>query len=406
MSSDNSSKTYALTSTPTWGRALLAVLERLDHGELNFTAPDGTRSCFRGSRPGPQADLAISDWGVAGSLLRAADVGMAECYRDGRLQTSDLTALLMLCAANETALAQRFYAQPFVSLYLRLKHLWRTNTRAQARKNIAAHYDLSNDFYGLWLDPTMTYSSACFDGDDSRSLESAQHAKYERMLTMVGARDGQHILEIGCGWGGFAEYAVRSRNVRVTGITLSPAQLVYARTRMEKANLAAQVDLQIVDYRDLRGHYDHIVSVEMFESVGERYWRTFFAVLHARLKPGGRAALQAITIDEKVFERYRRSSDFIREYIFPGGMLAPQSRMVADAARSGLALHASTRCGHDYATTLKLWRKRVHATVGPIRALGFDEHFLRLGHFDLCYCEAGFRCGRTDVAQLAFNHAP
>ena len=323
MSSDNSSKTYALTSTPTWGRALLAVLERLDHGELNFTAPDGTRSCFRGSRPGPQADLAISDWGVAGSLLRAADVGMAECYRDGRLQTSDLTALLMLCAANETALAQRFYAQPFVSLYLRLKHLWRTNTRAQARKNIAAHYDLSNDFYGLWLDPTMTYSSACFDGDDSRSLESAQHAKYERMLTMVGARDGQHILEIGCGWGGFAEYAVRSRNVRVTGITLSPAQLVYARTRMEKANLAAQVDLQIVDYRDLRGHYDHIVSGEMFESVGERYWRTFFAVLHARLKLGGRAALQAITIDEKVFERYRRSSDFIREYIFPGGMLAP-----------------------------------------------------------------------------------
>ena len=406
MASDHSSKTYAHTATPPWGRALLAVLERLDHGELNFTAPDGTRSCFRGSRPGPQADLEIADWGVAGRMLRAADVGMAECYRDGRLQTSDLTALLLLCAANETALAQRFYAHPLVSLYLRLKHLWRTNTRAQAKKNIAAHYDLSNAFYGLWLDPTMTYSSACFDGDDTRSLESAQHAKYERMLTMVGARDGQHILEIGCGWGGFAEYAVRTRNVHVTGITLSPAQLAYARQRMDDAGLAAQVNLQLIDYRDLGGHYDHIVAVEMFESVGERYWQCFFDVLHARLKPGGRAVLQAITIDATVFKRYRRSSDFIREYIFPGGMLAPQSRMVADAARSGLALTTSARLGHDYATTLKLWRERVHLAAGPIRALGFDEQFLRLWQFYLCYCEAGFRCGRTDVAQLAFSHAP
>ena len=405
MATDDSSKTYPLTSTPTWGRVFLAVLERLDHGELNFTAPDGTRSCFRGSRPGPQADLEISDWGVAGCMLRAADVGMAECYRDGRLQTSDLTALLLLCAANETALAQRFYAQPLISLYLRLKHLWRTNTRAQAKKNIAAHYDLSNAFYGLWLDPTMTYSSACFEGDDTRTLEHAQHTKYERMLAMVDAQAGQHILELGCGWGGFAEYAARTRKVRVTGITLSPAQLEYARQRMHNAGLAAQVDMQLIDYRDLGRHYDHIVSVEMFESVGERYWRCFFDVLRARLKPGGRAAMQAITIDAAVFERYRRSSDFVREYIFPGGMLAPQSRMVADAARSGLALNASACFGRDYATTLKLWRERVHAVAGPVRALGFDEHFLRLWQFYLCYCEAGFRCGRTDVVQLAFSHA-
>ena len=405
MATQDSSKAYALTSTPSWGRAFLAVLERLDHGELNFTAPDGTRSCFRGSQPGPQADLEIRDWGVAGCVLRAADVGLAECYRDGRLETSDLTALLLLCATNETALAQRFYAQPWVALYLRLKHLWRTNTRAQARKNIAAHYDLSNAFYGLWLDGTMTYSSACFDGDGARSLESAQEAKYERMLAMVGAHHGQHILEIGCGWGGFAEYAARSRNLRVTGITLSPAQLEYARRRIAAAGLEGQVDLQLIDYRDLRGQFDHIVSVEMFESVGERYWRRYFDVLNARLKPGGRAAVQAITIDPTVFERYRRSSDFIREYVFPGGMLAPQSRMVADAARSGFALIASTRFGHDYATTLKLWRERVQAAGQSIRALGFDARFLRLWQFYLCYCEAGFRCGRTDVAQLAFSHA-
>ncbi len=405
MTSHDSSKAYALTSTPSWGRAFLAVLERLDHGELNFTAPDGTRSCFRGSQPGPQADLEIRDWGVAGRVLRAADVGLAECYRDGRLETSDLTALLLLCAANETALAQRFYAQPVVALYLRLKHLWRTNTRAQAKKNIAAHYDLSNAFYGLWLDSTMTYSSACFDGDPSRSLARAQDAKYERMLAMVGAHDGQHILEIGCGWGGFADYAARSRNLRVTGITLSPAQLEFAQARMLAAGLAAQVDLQLIDYRDLRGQFDHIVSVEMFESVGERYWRRYFEVLNARLKPGGRAAVQAITIDPAVFERYRCGSDFIREYIFPGGMLAPQSRMVADAARSGHALTASTCFGHHYATTHKRWRERVQAAGQAIRALGFDERFLRLWQFYLCYCEASFRCGRTDVAQLAFSHA-
>ena len=242
----------------------------------------------------------------------------------------------------------------------------------------------------------MTYSSACFDGDPSRSLASAQDPKYERMLALVDAHDGQHILEIDCGWGGFADYAARSRNLRVTAITLSPAQIEYARARMLAAGLAAQVDLQITDYRDLRGQFDHIVSVEMFESVGERYWRRYFEVLNARLKPGGRAAVQAITIDPTVFERYRRSSDFIREYIFPGGMLAPQSRIV---------LIASTRFGHDYATTLKLWRERVQSAGQAIGALGFDERFLRLWQFYLCYCEASFRCGRTDVAQLAFSQA-
>ncbi len=402
MDIEDSSKSYSLRAVPALARGLLALFARLDHGELNFTAPDGTRTCFRGAHAGPQADLEFTDWGVAGAIMRAADVGLAECYRDGRLETSDLTALLLLCAANEHALAQRFYAQPLISLYLRLKHLWRANTRAQAKRNIAAHYDLSNEFYGLWLDDTMTYSSACFEGDSSRSLAAAQHAKYERMLNLVDAQPGQHVLEIGCGWGGFAEYAVRTRDVRVTGITLSQAQLEFARARMAHAGIESQVDLRLIDYRDLGGQFDNIVSVEMFEAVGERYWRRFFEVLRERLKPGGRAAVQAITIDAQVFERYRRSSDFIREYVFPGGMLAPESRMVADAAQAGLTLEQSSRFGHDYATTLMLWRERVQAAATPIRALGFDERFMRLWQFYLCYCEAGFRSGRTDVAQLAF----
>ncbi len=403
MAIEQSTKSYSISAVPTLARAFLALLARLDHGELNFTAPDGTLTCFRGSHAGPRADLDISDWGVAGAIMRAADVGLAECYRDGRLETSDLTALLLLCASNESALAQRFYAQPLVSLYLRLKHLWRTNTRAQAKRNIAAHYDLSNQFYALWLDETMTYSSACFEGDSTRTLNVAQQAKYERMLTLVDAQPGQHLLEVGCGWGGFAEYAARSRDVRVTGITLSSAQLDFAQTRITKAGLGALVDLQLIDYRDLGGQFDHIVSVEMFESVGERYWRRYFEFLNARLKPGGRAALQAITIQPQVFERYRRTSDFIREYVFPGGMLAPESRMVADATRAGLTLQDATRFGHDYATTLVMWRERVQAAAGPIRALGFDERFMRLWQFYLCYCEAGFRCGRTDVVHLAFS---
>lgn len=398
-------KTRATRSVPTGARNFIALLSRLTHGELNFTAPDGTRTCFRGSEAGPQADLEIGDWGVADALLRAADVGMAECYRDGRLESSDVTALVMLCAANEAAFARHFYAQPLVALQLYLKHWWRANSRAQAKRNIAAHYDLSNAFYALWLDETMTYSAACFDGDASRPLVDAQRAKYERMLELVDAQLGQHILEVGCGWGGFAEYAVKTRDVRVTGITLSAAQLAYAQTRMRQAGIADRVKLQLIDYRDVGGRYDHIVSVEMFEAVGERYWRRYFEALAARLETGGCAALQAITIAPEVFPRYRQTSDFIREYIFPGGMLAPERRMVADAARAGLALEQATHFGHDYATTLTLWRERVQAASAPIRALGFDERFMRLWQFYLSYCEAGFRCGRTDVVHLAFRHA-
>lgn len=406
MAIEHLHKIHATRSVAPGARAFIALLTQITHGELNFTAPDGTRTCFRGSQGGPQATLELSDWGVAGALLRAADVGMAECYRDGRLETSDLTALLLLCAANEATFARYFYARPHVALYLYLKHAWRANTRAQARRNIAAHYDLSNQFYSLWLDETMTYSAACFEGDASRSLADAQQAKYARMLDLIDAQPGQHILEVGCGWGGFAEYAVKTRDVRVTGITLSAAQLEFAQARMARAGIAENVTLQLVDYRDLGGRFDHIVSVEMFEAVGERYWRRYFEALKARLKPGGRAALQAITIAPEVFPRYRRTSDFIREYIFPGGMLAPEPRMVSDAAKAGLALQQATRFGHDYATTLALWRERVQTAAGPIRALGFDERFMRLWHFYLCYCEAGFRSGRTDVVHLAFRHAP
>ncbi len=385
---------------PRAGRLLLALLARLDTGTLTFTAPDGTVTKFRGVHPGPAADLRFDDWDVAGAAIRSAEIGLAECYRDGRLHTSDLTAFLMLCAANQAALEKVFYGKPLVALWLRFKHFLRSNTRTNSKKNIHAHYDLSNDFYAQWLDGTMTYSSALFAGNAQRPMEEAQTAKYERILQVLDPQPGARILEIGCGWGGFAEHAASTRDVQVHGITLSKAQLGFARARMAKKGLADRVSLEYIDYRDVEGQFDYIVSIEMFEAVGERYWPVYFKTVHDRLKPGGRAVIQAITIDDAAFPRYRATSDFIREYIFPGGMLAPIARFINDAKAAGLDAREPFCFGLDYAATLAWWRDRVNAASETIKPLGFDEKFLQLWRFYLSYCEAGFRAGRTDVLQI------
>ena len=377
-----------------------SLIKRLDRGSLTFTSPEGHTTLFRGAHPGPHADLRIADWRVASEAIKAAEIGVAESYRDGRMFTSDLTAFLMLCVENEKALEKVFYGKPLVALLFRIKHLLRANTRAQAKKNISAHYDLSNSFYQLWLDETMSYSSAVFNGDATQSMASAQNAKYARILDVLKPMPGQTILEIGCGWGGFAEYAAQTRGVKVTGITLSNAQLEFARKRIENAHLDHLVDLQLIDYRDVQGQFDFVVSIEMFEAVGERYWNTYFKTVRNRLKPKGRAVIQSITIAEEVFARYRQTSDFIREYIFPGGMLAPIPRFIADAKKQGLSAGEPYRFGLDYADTLKWWLQRVNAKANEIKPLGFDEKFLQIWRFYLCYCEAGFRTGRTDVMQI------
>ena len=385
---------------PRAGRLLLSLLHRLDTGTLTFTAPDGSTTTYRGAHPGPAADLKFDDWGVASEVIRSAEIGLAECYRDGRLHTNDLTAFLMLCTANQAALEKVFYGKPLVALWLRFKHFLRSNTRTNSKKNIQAHYDLSNDFYAQWLDGTMSYSSALFEGDAKRTMEAAQTAKYERILKALDPKPDARILEIGCGWGGFAEHAAATRGVKVHGITLSSAQLAYARERIAKKGLADRATLEYIDYRDVQGEYDYIVSIEMFEAVGERYWPTYFRTVHDRLKPGGRAVIQAITIDEAAFPRYRATSDFIREYIFPGGMLAPVNRFVSDATGAGLEARDPHRFGLDYAATLAWWRERVNAAAENIKPLGFDEKFLQLWRFYLSYCEAGFRTARTDVMQI------
>jgi cyclopropane-fatty-acyl-phospholipid synthase len=381
-------------------RTFFRVLSRLSAGRLAVTTPDGNCRVFAGADPGPVADLEIRDWKAVGRIVRGAEIGVAECWRDGLIATSDMTAFLELCVANEKALAEVFYGNPVVALFFRISHLLRANTRAGSRKNIHAHYDLGNAFYRLWLDRTMTYSSGLFTEGHADTLEAAQEAKYERMLETLGVTAGHHVLEIGCGWGGFAEYAARTRGCRVTGITISRAQLDYAQERIRAAGLGHLVELRFQDYRDLEGQYDRIVSIEMFEAVGERWWPSYFRTVRERLVPGGRACIQAITIDEAAFARYRRSSDFIREYIFPGGMLASVTRMGDEARAAGLRAHEPFRFGRHYAETLRRWLARVNESAGAIRALGFDDRFLALWRFYLHYCEVGFNSGRTDVIHL------
>ncbi len=402
----HSHSTRTSNRLPRAAKLFHSLLHRLDCGTLTFTSPEGITTHFRGTRAGPAADIRFDDWGVATATFKSAEIGLAECYRDGRVHTSDLTAFLMLCAENQRALEQIFYGKPLVALLFRIKHMLRFNTRANAKKNIHAHYDLSNDFYRLWLDESMSYSSAVFDGDHNRTMEAAQTAKYQRILDILNPAPGQTILEIGCGWGGFAEYAARTRDVKVTGITLSTAQMAFARQRIAGAGLSALVDLQLIDYRDVRGQFDFVVSIEMFEAVGERFWPVFFDTLHARLKPGGRAMVQTITIAEDVFSRYRQTSDFIREVIFPGGMLPPIPRFIELSHASGLTAGEPYRFGIDYAATVKWWRDRVNEKSTLIKPLGFDERFLQLWRFYLCYCEAGFRNGRTDVMQIELTRAP
>ena len=384
---------------PFAARAIFEALSRLDRGRLAMVTPEGIRRHFEGRASGPQAELAIHDYAALGRIARRAEIGLFEAWRDGQVSTPDMTALLRLAAANVPALERVAYGNPLVAGLLRLAHVLRPNTRAGARRNIHAHYDLGNAFYEAWLDPSMTYSSAIFSSP-GQDLLAAQHAKYDRIIDTLALARGDRVLEIGCGWGGFAERAALRIGCEVTGLTISRAQLDFARERMARAGLEGRVDLQFRDYRDAKGTYDRIVSIEMVEAVGERYWPAYFRTLHGRLAPGGRAMLQSIVIDEAAFARYRRSSDFIREYIFPGGMLPSVERLHAEARRAGLEPVDTFRFGRDYAETLRRWRDAFDAAEPRVRALGFDDAFLAAWRFYLHYCEAGFDEGRIDVVQL------
>lgn len=392
--------TQTLRSAPRFARSALEQLKHLQVGELLVTTPESDLLHFRGPEPGPSAHIVVRDWKAVNAAVRSGDIGIAEAYRDGLVQIDDVTAFLELFVRNVDALEKLVYGGWLGRIFYWMTHLLRPNTRSGSRKNIHAHYDLGNDFYRLWLDKNMTYSSALFDGDHSQSLASAQDAKYERILAVLDPQPGQRILEIGCGWGGFAEYAARTRGVQVHGITVSQAQLSYARERMQKQGLGNLVELTFTDYRDVTGSYDYVVSIEMFEAVGERYWSTYVKALHDRLKCGGRAVVQTITIADDAYEAYRRTSDFIRQYIFPGGMLPCPAKFVELTAAANLATLGSHAFGLDYAETLKRWRHSFNATEKEVDGMRFDHAFRQIWRFYLCYCEAGFRTGRTDVMQI------
>jgi cyclopropane-fatty-acyl-phospholipid synthase len=380
---------------PLAARAVLALLERIGYGRVEVALPDGSLRALGGGAP--VARLEVADWGVFGAALRRGDIGFAKAFIDGRWSSPDLAQLLTVIARNRTAIERAVYGGGWGQLAYRLRHAFNANTRRGSRRNIAAHYDLGNDFYALWLDPSMTYSSALFTGDALQPLQAAHAAKYRRILERLAPRPGDRILEIGCGWGAFAEMAARDFGCRVTGLTLSEEQHAYAEARMHHAGVADRVDIAFRDYRDERGTYDHVVSIEMYEAVGERFWPTYFGAIGKRLKPGGRAMVQAITIADHLFERYRASTDFIQQYVFPGGMLASPTRFRAEVHRAGLRVEAELAFGASYAETLRRWRGAFKARLPEMRALGYEERFLRTWEFYLAYCEAGFASECTDV---------
>jgi cyclopropane-fatty-acyl-phospholipid synthase len=383
-------------------RLLRRLLARLQVGRIHVILPSGRCMTVDGIAPGPEATVRIRNWRLVNRILLGGDMGVAEGYMAGDWDSPDLAALLDLSLRNERALTD-LIRQPWpVRLLARLRHALHANTPRGSRRNIAVHYDLGNAFYGHWLDETMSYSSALFETPDE-PMADGQRRKYERLALALNLRPGDHVLEIGCGWGGFAEIAARDFGCRVTGLTLSREQAIFARTRMADLGLDDQVDIRIQDYRAARGTYDKIASIEMFEAVGEAYWPTYLNTLKARLAPGGRAGLQIITIDDAHFESYRRSPDFIQRYIFPGGML-PGPNAFADAvARAGLRLTDAVFFGPSYAETLRRWDVDFLAAWPEIEKLGFDERFRRMWHYYLKYCEAGFDAGRINVGQFVID---
>lgn len=393
------SLTTTSQAAPAAARIFLALLGRISHGHLELITPDHTRMVFGDAHLPPSAVLEVHDWRACERILRAGDIGFAEAYGAGWVDSPDLAALLRLAIRNDNTLDRALFGGALSRCWYRLRHWLRSNTREGSQRNIHAHYDIGNDFYRLWLDPSWTYSSAVFDGDYDQPLARAQQRKYQRVIDTLGLRAGDRVLEIGCGWGGFAEQAA-SQGIHVHGLTISPSQLAIAQQRMRDCGLGALAQLELRDYRDLDGTYDAVVSIEMFEAVGERYWPQYFDNVAARLKPGGKALVQSITIGERYFPRYRSGSDFIQQYIFPGGMLPSVERFESGAARAGLHCADRYAFGPDYAETLRRWRSAYHAARPQVTAQGFDTHFQRIWDLYFAYCEAAFDEGRTDVVQF------
>ena len=382
---------------------LLAIFSRLQFGHLVVTLPDGSVHGFKGVEPGPHAEMTIRDMATVSRILSDGKMGFCEAVMDGQIDSRCMSDLIELAVLHNSMLSKHMAANFRRRFGLRLFHGFRKNSRSGAARNISCHYDLGNDFYAAWLDRTMTYSSAVFQSE-SDDLADAQTNKYRRLADLADIGPEDHVLEIGCGWGGFAKYAIEERGARVTGITISREQHDFALKRLAEAGLADRGEVKLIDYRDLTGRFDKIVSIEMFEAVGQAYWETYFRAVSSLLKDGGRAVLQAIMIEDNAFDEYVREPDFIQRYIFPGGMLPSMPRLEQPVAKAGLRLVEEKGFGEHYARTLAEWRDRFQAAWPELAKGRFDTRFRRMWGLYLSYCEGGFRAGMIDVKHLLYMH--
>ena len=397
-----------LTSTnnqqnlPRYFARVFDLVGKLNSGRVDFILPDGRKFRAEGLKPGPVAEVIINNPDVFARLVREGDLGFCDAYLDGWWTTPDLQAFMDFIHADNDDMYDGFPGMALVRAWEKARFWFQSNTKRQALKNISYHYDLGNDFYSLWLDDTMTYSSALFN-TSQESLEKAQIAKYASMVDQMGVKPGDHVLEIGCGWGGFAEYAAKERGLKVTGLTISKEQLDYANKRIKSKGLSDKVNLKLQDYRDETGVYDGVASIEMFEAVGEKYWPVYFDKIKQCLNPGKQATLQIITIQDARWDVYRKSVDFIQKYIFPGGMLPSPSVLRQEIHRAGLSVQHSIEFGKSYSQTLRRWFEVFNNKWDNISAMGFDDRFRRMWNFYLTSCAATFESGNCDVTQITLQ---
>ena len=391
----------SLPDVPKLVQFAFRFVSNLRRGTLDVTLPDGRVVRSGGLEPGPVAQMTIHSYGFAWRLARGGDIGIAEAYLRREWDTPNLTQFLYIFCVNHDLIQTMLGNNPLARFVQLVRHWLNRNTKRQARRNIYAHYDIGNSFYSAWLDQSMTYSSALFE-DDTHDLTAAQHNKYRRLAEAINLHPGQKLLEIGCGWGGFAEYAAKNYDARVVGLTISTEQRDFAQRRMQSAGLSDKVEIRFQDYRDERGQYDRIASIEMIEAVGEQFWPHYFTQLRDRLVQGGFAGIQAITIQDKFFNAYRREVDFIQRYVFPGGMLPSPQVLKSLGEKFGVPVIRERIFGEDYAKTLATWRDNFRAAWPNLMPLGFDERFRRLWEYYLAYCEAGFLSGNIDVRQVVF----
>jgi cyclopropane-fatty-acyl-phospholipid synthase len=380
-------------------KIFVSLLQNAKHGMVEIEFPDGKKESFGAGSP--QISVRVKEWWAFDRMFSKGDLGLAECIIDGVVDVDNPAALIEWACLNDQELGAAVYGKWYGIVLAKLRNLFAENTRKGAKKNIMAHYDLGNDFYRLWLDPSMTYSSAIFSG--SETLQTAQLAKYDRIIDRLNLKSSDQVLEIGCGWGGFFSRAVERTGCRVTAVMNSPSQAKHNAERMARQGMQSQVKLIQQDYRDIEGKFDRVVSIEMIEAVGEKYWSTFFGKVGSALSPKGAALIQGITIREDLFYSYRKNTDFIQQYVFPGGMLLTNKIFLEQGAENGMKLTDTFEFADSYARTLKEWRENFQKAVPEVKQLGFDDRFVRLWNLYLAYCEGAFRAGRINVGQFVLE---